>query len=78
MKKETDRELEIFMKNVAYLRKTNGLSKKKMAEILGISIATLNRIENNDFPPRTKANVFIRIYQKFGIRPTDMLRELLK
>ena len=78
MKKETDRELEIFMKNVAYLRKTNGLSKKKMAEILGISTATLNKIEVGDFPPRTKANIFIRIYRRFAVRPSEILARFLE
>ncbi len=78
MRKETDRELEIFMKNVSLLRKNNGLTKKEMAKIIGISTATLNKIEGGDFPPRLSANVLIRIYHKFGIFPSKLLSKIIE
>ena len=78
MRKETDRELKIFMKNVAWLRKTNGLTKREMAEILGISVYSLNKIEKGVFPPRTRVDIVVAIHRRFGIGPSEMVAELLK
>lgn len=78
MKKETDRELDIFMKNIVWLRKKNELTKKEMAKILGISVCSLNKIEKGVFPPRTKVDIVVAIHCRFGIGPSEMVTELLK
>lgn len=53
-----DNEIDIFLKNISYLRKHNKLSKRKMAEILGIGVKSLNKIENGELPPRIGVNFF--------------------
>ena len=78
MKKETEKEIQIFLNNVALLRKKHGLSKKAMAKILGIGVASLNKLESGILPPRVTVDVFFRIYNYFGISPTEQLRRPIK
>ena len=78
MKKETDKELEVFMKNIVWLRKKNGLTKKEMAEVLGISVHSLNKIEKGVFPPRTPVEIVVRIHSRFGILPSQMITRLFR
>ena len=69
---DCEREEQNFLHNIAWLRKYYGLSKKRMAEVLGIGAGTLNKIENGEMPPRLGAGIFLRIYHNFGIRPSDL------
>ena len=48
---ENNKEIEYFCHNIAFLRKSHGLSKKEMAKILGIGIWSLNKIERGELPP---------------------------
>lgn len=41
---------DIFVRNIIWLRKHYKIPKNKMAEILGIDIAALNKIEKNEMP----------------------------
>lgn len=66
---EINNEFDCFMHNIAYLRNHYGLSKKKMAEILEISVKTLNKIENGIFPRKLTVNVVINIKKHFNISP---------
>ena len=76
MRKDTDKELRIFMENLVWLRKQNGLTKKEMAEILGISVFSLSKMENGKFPPRTPAEIVVRIHSRFGILPSEMMKRI--
>jgi len=58
------------------LRERSGLSKKEMAEIMGIGIKSLEKIENGVLPPRTGVDVLIRLSQKFDIRLHEFLMPL--
>lgn len=78
MTEKTKTEIQIFMQNVAWLRKKNGLTKKEMAEILGISVFSLNKIEKGVFPPRVSVEVVFRIYDRFRVNPVGQFAELLK
>ena len=71
-----DNEIDIFLKNISYLRKHNKLSKRKMAEILGIGVKSLNKIENGELPPRIGVNVFFKIEKNFGISPKNLFSGL--
>lgn len=64
-------ELGEFMRNVAALRKNNGLSKRRMAALLGVSVRTLNMLESGVFPPRLRVDVVFRIQKHFGIAMKD-------
>ena len=62
-----------FIHNVIWLRKYYGLSKKKMAEILKISLWMLNKIENGELPPTLEIDVLFRIRKAFGISMAEIL-----
>lgn len=65
--------MEYFIHNVLWLRRHYGLSKKKMAEILGISLFMINKIENGQLPPTLEIDVLFRIHKAFGITMADIL-----
>ena len=73
MNNKTSDELKILIHNITYLRKKYGISKKKMSELLGIGIKSLNKIEKGEVPPRLSANVIFNIWRYFHIRPKDLL-----
>lgn len=74
MIKERNRKmLETFMRNVTWLRKQHGLSKKHMAQILGIGVGSLNKIENGQMPQRLGVEILERIYIHFGVIPQEQL-----
>ena len=77
-KEDYDREEQNFLHNIAWLRKQHGLSKKRMAELLGIGVGSLNKIENGEMPPCLGVRVFLRIYAYFGIRPKDLTEHRLE
>lgn len=66
-------EWGIFGENIAWLRKHHGISKKRMAQIMGIGVASLNKIEQGELPPRISANIFFHIHRHFNITPYDQL-----
>ena len=71
---DTNKEnIDNFLYNITLLRRMFGYSKKKMAYILGISIGTLTKLESGVIPPRLSAEIFIRIYSAFGIKPSTLL-----
>ena len=70
---ENWRELETFAHNITWLRKHYGISKKRMSFLLGISVRSLNRIENGDVPLGLRVNIFFNVYKHFGILPNQQL-----
>lgn len=71
-------EAENFMFNVAWLRKKYGLSKVKMAKLLGIGVGSLNKIEKGELPPRMSVDVVFNIHKHFGILPKKQFTKLWK
>ncbi|MBR4017003.1 MAG: helix-turn-helix transcriptional regulator [Oscillospiraceae bacterium] len=61
--------LKILFRNITGLRKFYGYSKKEMAQILGIGIKTLDKIENGIIPPRLGVEIVFVVCQQFHIRP---------
>lgn len=70
-----DESYDIFCHNVSALRKRHCLSKKKMARILGIGIASLDKIERGVIPKRMSCDVLIRLGKYFDISFCDLLAE---
>ena len=70
-------EEENMLYNIAWLRKYHRISKKRMAKMLLIGAASLNRIEKGEMPPRLGAGVLMRVYLKFGIRPAELVARRL-
>lgn len=75
MKEST--EIHILSHNIAWLRKTHGLSKRKMAQIMGIGVGTLNALEGGSLPPRLGVSALYAIYDYFGIKPSVFLIQKL-
>ena len=69
--------LKTFFGNIASLRKHYGYSKKHMAQILGISIGTLNKIEAGITPPRLSIEVVLAVSRFFHIQPSVLFSQLL-
>ena len=73
---KTDKELAIFCQNIAYLRRKHNLTKTQMSAMLGVSIRTLNRIENGIFPERLGISILEKILLNFRISPSKILSPL--
>lgn len=70
-------DIQNLLHNIAWLRKHHGLSNKKMAELLHISIPSLNKIENGVLPKRLSANVLFHLYNHFHLTPYELLTQRL-
>lgn len=70
-------EMEIFLRNVTWVRRHYGISKKRMAELLGIGVASLNKIENGQMPERLGVEIVFRIHDLFGIPPKNQFSQKL-
>jgi len=66
---QIQREIDAFCQNVKMLRERHGLSKKEMAEILGIGAASLTKIEQGIIPDRASVSIVIKLSQHFHIEP---------
>lgn len=69
--------IDIFLHNIVWLRKHHGLSKKEMANRLGIGLWSLNKIEKGELPPRLYCDVIFAVYRNFGISYADLLDKRL-
>ena len=67
-----------FLHNVAWLRRHFGLSKKEMAQRLGIGLHSLNKIECGELPAKLGVEVLFRIDREFGIDPQTLLEQELR
>lgn len=65
-------DAQILCQNIKFLRQKHKLSKNKMAQILGVSMKTLNCIENGILPPRMSCEPLFRIQRHFGILPQHL------
>ncbi len=65
LRKNINDEINNFIKNVAYLRKKSGLSKKEMANVLNISIYTLNKIERGELPQKISVEIVFNLQKHF-------------
>ena len=68
-----EKELQNLLHNLCWLRKHFGYFKKEMAEILGISVWSFNKIERGEMPPKLRINVLFTVYRHFGITPDSLL-----
>ena len=68
-------DIEIFTYNIAWLRRYYGFTKKKMAELLKISIWCLNQIEKGKVPPRLTIEILFAVQRQFGISPSVLFRK---
>lgn len=71
-----DIEWHIFCQNIRQLRAHYGLSKTRMAGLLGVSIKTISSLEQGIVPPRMSSVVLYNIHVHFHILPHKMFTPL--
>ena len=69
---ENSKDIVIFCQNVKILRERNGLSRKEMAEIMGIGLKSLDKLEQNILPSRITVSAIKRLSQYFKIKPHEL------
>ena len=67
----------IFSQNMKKIRKNAQLTQREMAQKLGISIASLSKIEKGILPPRLSCSILFRIHKEFGVHPKDLFEPLV-
>lgn len=72
-----DKSWKIFIKNIVWLREHYEFSKEKMAEISGISVEVINRIENGEMPDEVTVETIIRLGNFFCVEPMELFSENL-
>jgi transcriptional regulator with XRE-family HTH domain len=69
-------ELLILCENLRRLRREYGFSKREMAEILGIGVASLTLLEQDRIPPRLSCAVLFRASRYFRIRAHELFQPM--
>ena len=69
---------QIIARNILYLRKKHNLTKAAMAQLLGICVRGLSRLESGELPPRMSINVLYRISYIFHVKSHDLFSVLLE
>lgn len=64
--------IRYFCENIKAIRKANKLTKKKMAEKLGIDKNDLSILEKGKVPDELSVDVLTKIYKHFGIKASKM------
>ena len=67
-----NRKEHVFCENVKALRMEHQLSKRKMAQIMGVGILTLNQLEQGILPQRLKASVLLRLADHFDCSTDEL------
>ena len=67
----------IFCHNVAGLRAHSGYSQKYMAQLLGIGVESLKKIESGNIPPRLGIDVIFAVCRHFHVRPSVLFSKEL-
>ncbi len=70
---KNSKDFAAFCAMLRQLRRQHGLSQKKMAALLHISVASLRKLERGEMP-RISVVLFFHVQDVFGISPADQLR----
>ena len=70
---KTQQMLNRLCENLKSLRRIFAVSENEMAKKLGISKEALLQIEDGTVPKDLDIEVLIRIYESFGVTPSEML-----
>ena len=65
-------DIRVFCENVKKIRENKKLSKRAMAELLGISVYSLNLLERGKVPHRLSIDIVYNINSSFGISPNEL------
>jgi len=70
-------QLNNFMQNLINIRRYYGISKKRMAQLLGISLPSLNQLETLSLPGRLSVEVLVRMCRQFRLAPDALFEGIL-
>lgn len=70
-------EMDNLANNLAHLRKESGISKQELADIMGVGLWTVTKLERGELPPRMKVEALFRIQHRFGVSVHRLLGERL-
>lgn len=66
---------KILSRNIICLRKRHHLSRRRMAQIMGVGIATLARVESGELPRRMKASALLNLSNYFHFSTDELLHD---
>ena len=69
MKKEITEQSIILCENIGLLRKSFGLSQKEMAQICGIGVSSLRKIEKEKIIPDISVEIIFLLSRHFNLPP---------
>ena len=69
----TQEQLQNACRNIRFLRREHHLSRTAMARKIGITVKTLDSLEQEIWPDRISIRILFRIRMCFGITPTELL-----
>ena len=58
-------QISNFLYNIGWLRAYYEIPKKRMAQLLGISVRSLNLLESGSIPPRIPVDVVFLLHDQF-------------
>ena len=64
-----------FGRNIYYLRQEKGVTQKEMADILGVGVTTLRKIEKEDTSVRINGSMVCRVCNAYELSADVILRE---
>ena len=70
MSQTTEQAEKLFCWNVCKLRKEHGLTKKQMADIMGVGVRSVRMIERGELPPRLGCGALYALAEYFDL-PAD-------
>lgn len=73
---EHEQKMRTLCENLRLLRKKHGLSKVKMAKILGIGVRMLTNLEQGVVSRRLGGSMLYNAGEYFGVRADDLFRPM--
>ena len=73
IKETNEQELKIFTENIKLLREKASLTQSQMAELLNISIGSLEKLESGVIPKRLSVEVVFKIMSVFKTNPFEAI-----
>ena len=67
-----------FCRNVSYIRRIHKLTQKQMAEILGVSVSSVRKMEAGREIPRLSGQMLCRVCDAFDLSADAFLRTELE
>lgn len=74
---ENNIQFQNFCHNIKWLRNENEYSKSKMAKMLGISVKTLEKLENGEMPNKLSVKVISNVKYHFNLHPVEQFGKRL-